>query len=125
MRLAASRTFWTAGKSRPMRTAMMAMTTSSSINVKAESRRCGEDIATPPEKNGTTRNRGEGGELHLKMGLADHYTKKGKQRSLIAPLLSLPDQAPRHVKPPYHRSHNRRGGRGSSTSSISLPGRRS
>src|SRR5436190_22586457 len=34
MRAAASRTFWTAGNSRPMSTAMMAMTTSSSISVK-------------------------------------------------------------------------------------------
>src|SRR5262249_26005059 len=34
MRLAASRTFWTAGSSKPMRIAMMAMTTSSSIRVK-------------------------------------------------------------------------------------------
>src|SRR5262245_57623952 len=34
MRAAASRTFCTAGRSSPMRTAMMAMTTSSSINVK-------------------------------------------------------------------------------------------
>src|SRR5438128_602247 len=34
MRLAASRTFCTAGSSRPMRTAMMAMTTSNSIRVK-------------------------------------------------------------------------------------------
>src|SRR5262249_55568964 len=33
-RLAASRTFWTAGSSRPIRIAMMAMTTSSSISVK-------------------------------------------------------------------------------------------
>src|SRR5262249_47180605 len=33
MRLAASRTFWTAGNSSPMRIAMMAMTTSSSIRV--------------------------------------------------------------------------------------------
>ena len=32
---AASRTFWTAGTSRPMRIAMMAITTSSSIKVKA------------------------------------------------------------------------------------------
>src|SRR4051812_42609869 len=32
---AASRTFWTAGRSNPMRIAMMAMTTSSSISVKA------------------------------------------------------------------------------------------
>jgi hypothetical protein len=36
---AASRTFWTAGRSRPMRTAMMATTTNSSIKVKA-SRDC-------------------------------------------------------------------------------------
>src|SRR5437773_11937732 len=35
MRLAASRTFCTAGKRRPIRMAMMAMTTSSSISVKA------------------------------------------------------------------------------------------
>src|SRR5262245_1089353 len=35
MRAAALRTFWMAGKSRPMRTAMMAMTTSNSISVKA------------------------------------------------------------------------------------------
>ena len=35
MRKAASRTFWTAGISRPMSTAMMAITTSSSISVKA------------------------------------------------------------------------------------------
>src|SRR3954451_16084439 len=34
MRAAASRTFWTAGSSRPMRMAMMAMTTSNSISVK-------------------------------------------------------------------------------------------
>jgi hypothetical protein len=34
MRLAASRTFWTAGNSKPMSTAMMPMTTSSSISVK-------------------------------------------------------------------------------------------
>src|SRR5262249_41802361 len=34
MRAAASRTFWTAGRSRPIRMAMMAMTTSSSISVK-------------------------------------------------------------------------------------------
>src|SRR5439155_20459338 len=33
MRLAASRTFWTAGNSRPTRTAMIAITTNSSINV--------------------------------------------------------------------------------------------
>src|SRR6476661_8447272 len=34
VRAAALRTFWTAGSSRPMRTAMMAMTTNSSISVK-------------------------------------------------------------------------------------------
>src|SRR3954471_14484422 len=33
VRAAASRTFWTAGSSRPMRMAMMAITTSSSISV--------------------------------------------------------------------------------------------
>src|SRR6516225_1358929 len=35
MRAAASRTFWTAGNKRPMRMAMMAMTTSNSMRVKA------------------------------------------------------------------------------------------
>src|SRR5438128_2077917 len=34
MRAAASRTFWTAGRSRPMRMAIMAITTSNSISVK-------------------------------------------------------------------------------------------
>src|SRR5947207_3604500 len=38
-RAAASRTFWTAGNSRPMRMAMMAITTSSSISVKPRQRR--------------------------------------------------------------------------------------
>ena len=42
MRAAASRTFWTAGSSRPMRIAMMAMTTSSSISVNARRGRAGE-----------------------------------------------------------------------------------
>src|SRR6266851_5681783 len=41
MRAAASRTFCTAGKSRPMRIAMMAITTSSSISVKPRLRRAG------------------------------------------------------------------------------------
>src|SRR5687767_7405216 len=36
IRAAASRTFWTAGSSRPMRIAMMAMTTSNSISVNAD-----------------------------------------------------------------------------------------
>src|SRR5215216_2556868 len=35
MRFAASRIFWTAGSSRPIRMAMMAMTTSNSMSVKA------------------------------------------------------------------------------------------
>src|SRR4051812_42951930 len=39
MRAAASRTFWTAGNSRPIRMAMMAITTSNSIKVKAGRRR--------------------------------------------------------------------------------------
>src|SRR6516225_5813526 len=39
MRLAASRTFWMAGSKRPIKTAMMAITTSSSISVKAVRRR--------------------------------------------------------------------------------------
>src|SRR5438046_1658281 len=39
IRLAASRTFWTAGTSRPMRMAMMAITTNSSMRVNAGRRR--------------------------------------------------------------------------------------
>src|SRR6185295_16803803 len=38
IRLAASRTFWTAGSKRPIRMAMMAMTTRSSISVKPRRR---------------------------------------------------------------------------------------
>jgi hypothetical protein len=36
MRAAASRTFWTAGSKRPIRIAMMAITTNSSISVNAD-----------------------------------------------------------------------------------------
>src|SRR5262245_1052529 len=51
VRAAASRTFWTAGRSRPIRTAMMAMTTSNSISVNAARRtvRNAERIISPPE----------------------------------------------------------------------------
>src|SRR5687767_8750130 len=44
-RAAASRTFCTAGRSRPIRTAMMAITTKSSISVKAGRRRMGEFLS--------------------------------------------------------------------------------
>src|SRR5947209_1888814 len=52
MRLAASRTFCTAGKSKPIRTPMMAITTSNSINVKPGRRRrkAIEDMGPPCEK---------------------------------------------------------------------------
>src|SRR6516225_8470097 len=46
MRLAASRTFCTAGNRSPMRTAMIAMTTNSSMRVKARRREIGM-IASP------------------------------------------------------------------------------
>src|SRR3954452_20986685 len=52
MRLAASRTFWTAGSKRPMRTAMMAITTSSSISVKPRRRDEGARMATFLGKRG-------------------------------------------------------------------------
>src|SRR5207253_3033618 len=50
VRAAASRTFCTAGKSRPISTAMIAITTSSSISVKAGLRRDGrtEHMTGPP-----------------------------------------------------------------------------
>jgi hypothetical protein len=38
IRVAASRTFWTAGNNSPIRTAMIAMTTKSSISVNARRR---------------------------------------------------------------------------------------
>jgi hypothetical protein len=52
MRAAASRTFCTAGSSRPMRMAMMAMTTSNSISVKPRQR-------LSLRKSGTTASPGE------------------------------------------------------------------
>src|SRR5262245_58426724 len=52
VRAAASRTFWTAGRSSPIRMAMMAMTTSSSISVKPDRRR---GMLNPPTKNETKR----------------------------------------------------------------------
>src|SRR5437763_11972449 len=51
IRAAASRTFWTAGRSRPIKTAMMAITTSSSISVNAGRRHFGvreRDDKIPP-----------------------------------------------------------------------------
>src|SRR5207244_2062535 len=51
MRAAASRTFCTAGNSRPIRTAMMAITTSSSISVNADRRQAiGARTITVPSK---------------------------------------------------------------------------
>ena len=47
MRAAAARTFCTAGSSRPMRTAMMAMTTRSSISVNPR-RDFGDGMTRPP-----------------------------------------------------------------------------
>src|SRR5262245_66433089 len=48
MRLAASRTFWTAGSKRPIRIAMIAMTTKSSIRVNPILRRCAHDTGVAP-----------------------------------------------------------------------------
>src|SRR5262245_36803105 len=50
MRLAASRTFCTAGRSRPIRMAMMAMTTSSSMSVKAARDRTNRIMSAPGVK---------------------------------------------------------------------------
>src|SRR5262245_5279715 len=47
-RAAASRTFWTAGRSRPIRTAMIAMTTSSSIRVNPDRVRLDFAMTHPP-----------------------------------------------------------------------------
>src|SRR5262245_40077558 len=54
VRAAASRTFWTAGKSRPIRMAMIAITTNSSISVKP--RRDGEDRAVMWKPSVTRKN---------------------------------------------------------------------
>src|SRR6266849_338073 len=48
MTLAASRTFWTAGKSKPIRMAMIASTTNSSISVKPGRRRRDGITGDPP-----------------------------------------------------------------------------
>src|SRR5580700_5154935 len=52
VRAAASRTFWTAGRSRPIRIAMIAITTNNSIRVKARRSRP-VDIMAPRNKKGT------------------------------------------------------------------------
>src|SRR4051812_25824696 len=51
IRAAASRTFCTAGKSRPMRTAMIAITTRSSISVNADRGREGTIVALQENKS--------------------------------------------------------------------------
>src|SRR5262249_8293128 len=56
----AARTFWTAGRSRPMSTARMAITTSSSISVKPE-RTDGRRMATSPFQEQGDRTQGERG----------------------------------------------------------------
>src|SRR5436305_10194138 len=64
MRAAASRTFCTAGTSRPIRMAMIAITTSNSMSVNARRERTitpGEErsIERPPTKNGVEREKNE------------------------------------------------------------------
>src|SRR5689334_11200258 len=54
VRWAASRTFWTAGSSRPMSTAMIAMTTSNSISVNADRANRGLDMTLPLYKRDET-----------------------------------------------------------------------
>src|ERR1700679_77088 len=59
-RAAASRTFWTAGMSRPIRIAMIAITTSSSMNVKADERCFGlGDIEAHPFRKTVRKDRAE------------------------------------------------------------------
>src|SRR5262249_19742016 len=58
IRPAASRTFCTAGSNRPIRMAMMAMTTNSSIRVKARARR-----PPPRDRTGTARKGQEGSRM--------------------------------------------------------------
>src|SRR4030081_998120 len=50
VRAAASRTFWTAGTSRAIKIAMIAITTSNSISVKAPRRWDKRFIKSPPDK---------------------------------------------------------------------------
>src|SRR5262245_41591179 len=59
MRAAASRTFWTAGTSRPMRMAMIAITTSSSISVKPRRERVAVMVSSRTIAGGDNRGDGE------------------------------------------------------------------
>src|SRR4051794_30522178 len=61
IRLAASRIFWTAGSKRPIRIAMIAITTSSSISVNADRLERGRDMAPPERKEERDKDQGPTG----------------------------------------------------------------
>src|SRR5262245_53903398 len=97
-RWAASRTFCTAGTSRAMRTAMMAMTTSSSIKVKPVRLRLGRSVISDP------RNRGE------KDNPSELLSLKGEERVAIRGVRAALRSTRRHPSgytTPEHRDLNR------------------
>src|SRR5262249_58510004 len=77
-RRAASRAAWTAGRSRAMRTAMIAITTSSSISVKP-SRRRQADVMTgaPKDSDGNERTGRPGATSRRRRGLGDNPARWG------------------------------------------------
>src|SRR5262245_41231436 len=94
IRLAASRTFWTAGSSRPMSTAMMAITTSSSISVKARRVRGTRDMGDPRAEKAPT--------LLTRQGRAVNE-KAGRLQQRPAPLHLLAQLG--EVRPQLLRAH--------------------
>src|ERR1700739_4161108 len=90
--LAASRTFWTAGKSRPIRMAMMATTTSSSIKVKA---RRGRRRSVRTTESPAMRVKNQQGEGHVKLsGLSlIVQARSGKNSKFLVFFLAAPLRA--------------------------------
>ncbi len=78
MRAAASRTFWTAGSSRPIRMAMMAITTSNSISVNAFFHRTGAKNIERPSKKGDERKNDAFGAGRRKRRSAVGYFFRGR-----------------------------------------------
>src|SRR5690348_4750604 len=86
MRLADSRTFCTAGSRRPIKTAMMAITTRSSINVKAERRRTilvSRKRSINGVKESVAHTRSQDSRLRLERGSADtaHDHCQGRKKA--------------------------------------------
>src|SRR5262245_38222472 len=89
IRAAASRTFWTAGRSRPIRMARMAITTSRSISVKADrrGRMCDEPMTNAP-REGKRDNRPYEDRVDARLFRRIHTAQKGRHQD--APFSSEP-----------------------------------